>query len=746
MFAKVATDAALDKTFDYIIPPDFENKVMAGSRVVVPFGNRTLEGYVLGVSKTTDYKGKLREIKEVIGDRPWMSEHILKLVSWMATYYMAPIELCLKAVIPAPIRNTNKGDGFQSRLYIESLIDDEEELSQIADLKLTERQLALMNALFDQGALPMGAFASEQKTTPATLRKLEEKGLVKIFEKTERRDPLAGKNFLPSKPLPLTEEQANAKKIICDAISQACDLEKPAPKPILLFGVTASGKTEVFLQSIAEVLAVGKSAIVLVPEISLTPQTIQRFASRFGKITAVLHSKLSDGERHDEWHRIYTGEARVVVGPRSAVFAPVHNLGLIIVDEEHEPSYKQEEAPRYNARDIAVMRANYEHAATILGSATPSLESWHNSNNGKYIIASMPNRASKQMSKPNTIIVDMRLEAMGKAAPPVFSKDLIDAIKRRLTTGEQVMLFLNRRGYAPHVTCPACGHTEECEDCATGMTYHIDDNRLRCHLCGIERSCPSVCPQCGCENYKFTGIGTQRIEAIAKKLFPSAKIQRMDADITARKHSHEEILARFRAREIDILIGTQMITKGLDFPNVSLAGILNADSALHIPDFRAGERTFQLIAQMAGRTGRGLLPGDVYVQTQTPEAPAIKFAATENFSAFAAQELSDRKELDYPPYSKYICITLKAESNDAVSAYADLLAQQLDSISNERFRVLGPSPAPLERIKKYWRHQISIFTNKTNLVLAYLKEAQKTLPPPNGVTIAIDIDALNTMQ
>lgn len=745
MFAKVATDAALDKTFDYIIPPEFEDKVMAGSRVVVPFGKRTLEGYVLATTKTTEYDGKLREIKEVIGDRPWMSKHILKLVSWMASYYMAPIELCLKAVIPAPIRNTNKGDGFQSRLYIEALIEDEDKLTERVDLKLTERQHSLLSALFNEGAIPLSAFANEQKTTPATLRKLEERGLVKIFEKTERRDPLAGKNFLPSKPLPLTEEQANAKKIICEAINQACNLEEQPPKPILLFGVTASGKTEVFLQAIAEVLAAGKSAIVLVPEISLTPQTIQRFASRFGKITAVLHSKLSDGERHDEWHRIYTGEARVVVGPRSAVFAPVHNLGLIIVDEEHEPSYKQEEAPRYNARDIAVMRASYEHAATILGSATPSLESWHNAKNGKYIIASMPNRASKQMSKPNTIIIDMRLESMGKAAPPVFSKDLIDAIQRRLRTGEQVMLFLNRRGYAPHVTCPACGHTEECEDCATGMTYHIDDNRLRCHLCGIERSCPSVCPQCGNENYRFTGIGTQRIEKIAQKLFPNAKIQRMDADITSRKYSHEEILARFRAREIDILIGTQMITKGLDFPNVSLAGILNADSALHIPDFRAGERTFQLIAQMAGRTGRGLLPGDVYVQTQTPEAPAIKFAATENFDAFACQELDDRKELDYPPYSKFICITLRSESNEAVCNYAEKLASQLEAIANNRFRVLGPAPAPLERIKKYWRHQISIFTNKTNLVLAYLKEAQRVLPPPSDVGIAIDIDAMNTM-
>ncbi len=742
MFAKVATDAALDKTFDYIIPAEFEGKVEAGSRVIVPFGKRTLEGYVLATTDKSDYPGKLREIKQVIGDRPWMSSHILKLVSWMATYYMTPIELCLKAVIPAPIRNSTNGNGFQRRLYIEALFDEPEELD---DIKLTDRQHSLLTALIKDGPLPLTAFAEAQKTTPATLRKLEEKGLLKIFEKAERRDPLAGKSFIQTKPLPLTEEQAKAKELICQAIKQSCDTSLPAPKPILLFGVTASGKTEVFLQSISEVLAAGKSAIVLVPEISLTPQTIQRFASRFGKITAVLHSKLSDGERHDEWHRIYTGEARVVVGPRSAVFAPVHKLGLIIVDEEHEPSYKQEEAPRYNARDIAVMRASYEHAAVLLGSATPSLESWNNTIIGKYVIAKMQKRASQHMSKPNTIIVDMCLESIGKSAPPIFSKDLIDAIRRRLTTGEQVMLFLNRRGYAPHVSCPSCGHTEECEDCATGMTYHLDDNRLRCHLCGRERSCPSTCPECGFENYRFTGIGTQRIEKIAEKLFPGAKIQRMDADITSRKYSHEEILARFRAREIDILIGTQMITKGLDFPNVSLAGILNADSALYIPDFRAGERTFQLIAQMAGRTGRGAIPGDVYVQTQTPEAPAIKFAATENFEAFAAQELKDRKDLDYPPYSRFICITLRSESNDAVSKYAELLAAQLSGIANGRFRVLGPAPAPLERIKKFWRHQISIFTNRTNLVLAYLREAQKLLPPPNGVSMAIDIDAMNTM-
>ena len=352
----------------------------------------------------------------------------------------------------------------------------------------------------------------------------------------------------------------------------------------------------------------------------------------------MLHSQLGAGERHDEWARIRSGEARVVVGPRSALFAPVERLGLIVVDEEHEPSYKQDETPRYNARDTAVVRARFEHCAVVLGSATPSLESWRNAQDGKYALATMTRRAVGEAQLPRTVVVDMRGEAAkAEGKLPVFSETLVQAVRRRLELGEQTMLFLNRRGYAPTVTCPSCGHREECSECSVPMTWHRDDGVLRCHVCGAFRSPPRRCPACGCPDYRYGGVGTQRVEAVARRLFPGASVERMDLDVTTRKSSHEEILDRFRAGKTDILVGTQMIAKGLDFPNVTLAGILNADAGLAVPDFRAAERTFQLVAQMAGRTGRGLRPGDVIVQTLSPDEPAIRLAAREDYEAFARE-------------------------------------------------------------------------------------------------------------
>ena len=741
MVAQIATDTAIDRTFDYAIPESLVGAVSPGIRVQVEFGHRVIEGFVLSVSETSSHKGKLKPIMGVLGGTPLLSDTLIQLASWMASYYIAPIESCLRAMLPAPVRKS--GTGFKMRLIVEatSAWQSPDPATTLASgKKASARQLEILELVLKAGAVNLSEFCRQWNIAPATLRKMENDGMVSITEQPERRDPLAGRNILPSKPLALTEEQQVAKGIICAACTTPADA--PAPRPVLLHGVTASGKTEVYLQSIACSLEAGKGAIVLVPEIALTPQTIQRFASRFGETIAVLHSQLGDGERHDEWHRIQEGKARVVVGPRSAVFAPVENLGVIIVDEEHEPSYKQEEAPRYNARDVAVMRANIEHCAVVLGSATPSLESWHNAQNGKYQLASMTRRAV-DMTMPRTEIVDMRAEVAKTGMLPVFSERLIAAVKTRLQNGEQVMLFLNRRGYAPHVICGKCGHVEKCADCSVGMTYHAADDIMRCHMCGYFCKVPAACPECGNPEYKYSGIGTQRVETIARRIFPKASIQRMDADVTSRKYSHQEILDRFRARKIDILIGTQMIAKGLDFPNVTLAGILNADSGLAMPDFRASERTFQLIAQMAGRSGRGSTQGEVFVQTLSPGHPAIVHAKTEDYAGFSGIEMAERRELSYPPFSRFICITFRSENETAVAEYARRFAHAIGQSAH--YRMGGPCPAPLEKIKKNWRYQLTMFGEKIGFMSKRIRAATAAAPPPSGIHLAIDIDSLNSL-
>ena len=733
MIAQVATQNAIDRTFDYAIPEHLADRVRPGVRVKVPFGTRVVEGYVLALSDSSAHKGGLKTVLETVGDKPWLSAPMLRLAAWMASYYLAPIELCLRTMLPAPVRQD--GAGFKLRLRVERV-----EPTPAGAPEPTARQREILDILARSGPVALAAFCREWRVATDTVRKLEKDGLVAITEQPERRDPMAGRRILPSFPLALTDEQTAAKALVRAAMDEA-DAGRRSP-PVLLHGVTASGKTEVFLQCIADALDKGRGAIVLVPEIALTPQTIQRFASRFGAAVAVLHSQLGDGERHDEWHRIHTGEARVVVGPRSAVFAPVDNLGVIIVDEEHEPSYKQDETPRYNARDVAVMRGLCEPCAVVLGSATPSLESWHNALSGKYRLATMTRRAV-DMAMPRTEIVDMRAEVAAHGTLPVFSERLVAAVRRRLELGEQTMLFLNRRGYAPSVVCPKCGHAERCDNCSVGMTFHLDDDLLRCHLCGAFRKVPETCPDCGAPGYKYSGIGTQRVETIARRLFPTANIQRMDADVTSRKFSHEEILGRFRAGKIDILIGTQMIAKGLDFPNVTLAGILNADSGLHIPDFRASERTFQLIAQMAGRSGRGATPGDVLVQTLSPEHPAIVHARTEDFQGFAAIELAERRELAYPPFTRFTCITLRGRDQAKVAAYAQRLADAIGP--SDRFILGGPGPAPLEKTKQDWRFQITLRGASAAVLANAIRQGLAAARLPAGVSIALDVDALNSL-
>lgn len=736
MIARVATDTSLDRTFDYSIPEELLSDAQPGMRVRVSFGNRIIIGTVVSLAETSDYPN-LKPLLGIMGEEPFLAPEMLKLARWISAYYLAPIGLTINAFLPAAVRRPG-GMAARTRLVVELVPEEERPLPEP---ELTARQREVFEIIERTGDRFMSGICRQWHVSPDLLRRLESLGMVRITSREERRSPLERRQILPTQPLQLSESQTKALKLILE------EAASPRPRPVLLHGVTASGKTEVYLQAIAAILSQGRGAIVLVPEIALTPQTIQRFAGRFGEEVAVLHSQMADGERHDEWYRIKSGDARVVVGPRSAVFAPVCNLGIIIVDEEHEPSYKQEETPRYHARDVAVVRAGIESCAVVLGSATPSLESWHNVTLHKYVLASMPERIPGAQP-PRTLVVDMRQDSLQEGRGGgglVFSQVLVESVRRRLELGEQTMLFLNRRGYAPTLTCQACGHVETCPDCSVAMTLHLRDQVLRCHLCSHFCRPPAVCKECQSPDLQHQGIGTQRIESIARKIFPGANIERMDADVTIRKHSHDEILARFRSGKIDILIGTQMIAKGLDFPNVTLVGIMNADAGLFIPDFRASERTFQLIAQMSGRSGRGTTEGEVLVQTSHPSHPAITFARTENYASFAEGELKERQQLLFPPFSRLVCVTFRSADENSAQRYATGFVRRLKQIVPGNTIVGEAAPAPMERIKTRYRFQTLIRTTGLKELLLALRHILRGYPQPKDLQSAIDIDAISLL-
>jgi primosomal protein N' (replication factor Y) len=563
--------------------------------------------------------------------------------------------------------------------------------------------------------------------------------------------------------------------------------EAGATRTFLLHGVTGSGKTEVYLQAIAHALEQGKGAIVLVPEISLTPQTVERFKARFSSgpnktLVAVLHSHLSAGERHDEWHKIRQGRARIVIGARSAVFAPVDPLGLIIVDEEHEHSYKQEESPRYHARDVAVVRGQMENAVVVLGSATPSMESFYNVTKGKYELLELPQRADDK-KMPVVRVIDMRQVARkerpgGQPQGSIFSPQLKEAITQRLERKEQTILFLNRRGFATSLQCPLCGYVAECPNCSVSLTYHRAAQKLACHICGHAQKAPSICPNEKCRNpqIRYSGLGTEKVESILTKLFPQATIRRMDSDTLKRKEDYRNILGDFKRGKIDILVGTQMIAKGLHFPNVTLVGIIYADLSLHVPDFRAGERTFQLLTQVAGRAGRGDVEGEVYVQAFTPFHPAIQFARRHDFAGFYEQEIEFREQLKYPPLSRVALLTIKGRNEEKVKLSAEHLRKQLEKLTSENEEVekresetselfaeekvdshsptfspahfpdlviAGPAPAPLARAETNYRYQIMLRTKQMTKLSQILSKVIQTLKLPDEVSVVVDIDPVN---
>ncbi len=787
MFVSVAIDLALDRLFTYSVPVEFTEKLRVGQLLRVPFGGREARGFALsiqedlnglnglkGVNGFNGLKGvkgvkeagkeeqaclagfedlqetggpKIKPILGIVDEAPFFSPALLKLVKWIAAYTATPIETCLKTAVPAVVLKPSARP--KEMLYVAPAIP-------LANgEKLTKHQHELLAEVARVGGGWLQPLCRELKTTPSTLKALAQKGCVSIAPRIARRDPLAGRAVMPTTPLPLNDCQAAALKIILSSDHSSSPSSEHARtnsgQNILLHGVTGSGKTEIYLQAIAHELAQGRGAIVLVPEIALTPQTVRRFAGRFGTRVAVLHSALSDGERYDEWHRIRTGAARVVVGPRSAVFAPVRDLGLIVVDEEHDGSYKQDESPRYHARDVAVMRGRIEGARVVLGSATPSLESWLNVQRGKYVLASLPARVADR-SLPTVHLVNLEEEVQATGHLPVYSKFLLDAIALRLRRGEQTILFLNRRGYSRILECPACNWVAECPDCSVPYTYHRADNCLRCHVCGGWMHVPASCPDCHGTDFSYTGIGTQRAESALLRCFPHAHVLRMDADSTARKMSHDDILSAFRAGKADVLLGTQMIAKGLDFPNVTLVGVLNADVSLHRPDPRASERTYQLLAQVSGRAGRAEKPGEVYIQTFSPEAPAIAAAASDQgFAAFAEMELRDRREAYLPPYCRMATLVFRAKDEALARAWAELYAKSLAGWAerfNSRgrvgaFRVSEAAEAPLAKAEGWHRYQIVVRAPSAKDIVAAVKWIESARPVPKDVRLAVDIDAIN---
>ena len=733
-YVRVIIDRAIHRELDYALPETLAARVSIGSRVRVPFRDKSALATVVGVLGQSDAEG-IRPVEALVGETPALSEELLELGKWMSAYYCCPIETVIRSLLPQVVR---RGEvGWKKQFFIQpSAKMEPDQLEKLR--RRAPRQAELLEAIAQlQAPVPAAELLRQTSLDNQTLRALVKRGLVELREEAVVRDPHADEQFLATTQLELNPEQVTALHHVLQA------LESPeAARPILLHGVTGSGKTEIYLQAIRIAVERGRSAIVLVPEISLTPQTVERFKGRFAEgadLVAVLHSHLSEGERHDEWHKINSGRARIVIGARSAVFAPLKNLGLIVVDEEHESTYKQEEAPRYHARDVAFVRAKIEKCVVLLGSATPSLESYHNAVTGKYLLGSLTQRVDENQM-PLMRIVDLRQERRKAKAAAILSEKLRAAIGDRLEKKEQTILFLNRRGFSTSLLCSNCGEARQCPNCSVALTFHRHMARLSCHLCGHTAAVPKKCPACGQDALIYAGFGTEKVESTVAQIFPTAAVKRMDADSMTRKDAYRETLLSFRAGKIDILVGTQMIAKGLHFPNVTLVGIINADLALHLPDFRAGERTFQLLTQVAGRAGRGERPGEVFVQTYTPFSPSIQFARHHDFAGYFEQELEFRERCDFPPFKHAVLITVRSAHETRAQFSAETLTRRLKENIGSEFIVGDAAPAPLEKLQGQYRFHILLRGAAIMRLSRLVRETLGKLPFPEDVAVAVDVD------
>jgi primosomal protein N' (replication factor Y) (superfamily II helicase) len=731
LYARVITDDPTAKELDYSIPESCIGKVHVGSRVKVPLRSREILATVVAVVDTPSVN-EPKPISALISDNPILNKSLLALARWMAEYYCCSVEAAIRSILPQVIRKAEVGFKRERIVSVNKELSEEE--LQRFRAKAPRQAHVLQFAIAVAEPLQWRELQLRAATTDRTIQHLVDRGFLRVELETADRDPYANERFVPSTALELNAEQKQALEIVIQSVKAGDS------RPILLHGITGSGKTEVYLQAIALCLSQGLSALVLVPEISLTPQTVERFKMRFqADLIAVLHSHLSAGERHDEWHKLNSGRARVAIGARSAVFAPVQRLGLIVVDEEHETSYKQEEAPRYHARDLAVVRAQLDQCAILLGSATPSLESYHNAKIGKYRLVHLSSRVDDRQL-PLIRIVDMRQEYLKQKHAPLVSSSLANAIETRLTKKEQTILFLNRRGFATSLICKQCGFVCECPNCSVALTFHLGENRLKCHLCGHIALAPRKCPKCSDSSIRYAGYGTEKVESTVQKIFPSATVARMDADSMTRKDAYRTILQAFRIGKIDILVGTQMIAKGLDFPNVTLVGIINADVGLHMPDFRAGERTFQLLTQVAGRAGRGDMAGEVYVQSSTPFSPSIQFARHHNFEGFWEQEIEFRERCDYPPFLHLLMVHIRSEHQRRAEFTAETIHRRISEKLDQGVTLHPVVPAPIERSKGYYRYQVLLRTKSIRRLSKSVRSIIEGMTFPDDVHVSVDVD------
>lgn len=741
MIVAIQPLAGFEKLLHYQVPESLVDAVRAGSLVRIPVGHRHHIGLVLELNALPDVAPeRLKPITAVLHEFPALTRDLLELARWMSAYYAARMDSVLETMIPGAVR---AGARLKHDKYLAiARPPTDEEHAALA--KKAPKQAKLYDFLKQQfRPVKKSLVLQRLGATAAVAAALVKHGYVREelrhVERVAYADNWTGGEVVTARAPELNPEQAAV------VASVGASLEKQKFAVHLLNGVTGSGKTEVYLRAVETVLAAGGSAIYLVPEVALTPQTVARLRGRFeaaGHKTVVWHSHLSEGERLDGWTALASGQARVVVGARSAVFAPVRDLRLIVVDEEHEPAYKQDETPRYHGRDVAVYRAKLAHAVCLLGSATPSLESIANVRAGKYVQDRLTKRVDDK-KLPDIQIVDMRIEVMRTRGLVTLSRLLVDHMHQRFARREQTILFINRRGYSSSMQCRKCGHVEECPHCSVAMTYHRADETLKCHLCGHERGSPAVCPSCASPEIRWRGLGTQRVEEAVRRVLPRARLERMDADTMSKKHRFREILGDFRAGKIDILIGTQMIGKGLDFPNVTLVGLIDADISMHIPDFRANERTFQLLVQVAGRAGRGDRAGEVVVQTFTPQSDAIQFAKKADFEGFAEAELTMRKNFAYPPYRHLIHHLFRGPNPEKILFFAQQWAKKVETTLGSEIEIRGPSAAPIEKVKDEYRFQIWYFTYRTAKVVAELVKLQQTIEWPADVTQVLDVDPMS---
>lgn len=793
------------QTFTYKLPPDLQEMAQTGARIIVPLGRRRVSGYIVGLSDSSALADEeIKEAFEILDSVPAITPELLELTRWVADYYAAPWGEVIKSALPPGISAALKlffslrpeametaslsdpiseageallsvlADGAKELGVIRNSLGPAQAAKGIAELerfnllarayrpagrtvkekqvrmvrfasepdfKATAAQQRVIDALRNAEVLSLRELLTTAQVASSTVSLLAKRKVVEIFEQSVRRDPFAGENFLPADEYQLTAAQTSVLEQIQEPLRQS------TYAAFLLHGVTGSGKTEVYMRAMRLALELGKSALMLVPEIALTPVFSRRLRSHFGEKVAIFHSSLSPGERFDEWSRVRSGEASVVIGTRSGVFAPLENLGVVVIDEEHESSYRQQESPQYHGRDTAIVRAQKAGAVVILGSATPSLESFHNAQTGKYSYLQLPQRIGNRPMAAARLI-DMRNVFEQHKKPQVFADELLTAIEETMRRGEQSIILLNRRGYSSFVLCRSCGERVQCPNCDVTLTYHRSERVIVCHYCNHREAAPSLCPNCHGKYIYYIGEGTEQIEESLRKIFPQLRLARIDRDTTARRKVFEKSLTEFSEGRLDMLVGTQMLAKGHDYPNVTLVGVVSVDAGLALPDFRAAERTFQLLTQVAGRAGRGDSPGRVLIQTYYPEHYALRHACAQDYLGFYNEEIRHRQNLSYPPFVSLASLIVHGPDLQKTMKDAVKLRSELDRVNAERScRILGPAPAPLSRLKGEHRVQLLIKSRSRRRLREVADQALSAVIQQgvNARSINLEIDPISIM-